>query len=58
MKRLLLASTFITCALLPVAGQQTESRVALNQPATAADTGGTPAIEATLTTQVGQSTHK
>jgi hypothetical protein len=52
MKRLLLASTFIACALLPTAAQQTESRVALNQPATAADTGGSPAIEATLTTQV------
>jgi hypothetical protein len=37
---------------VPVAAQQSESRVALNQPATAADTGGTPAIEATLMTQV------
>src|SRR5687768_1598232 len=37
---------------MPVAAQQSESRVALNQPATASDTGGTPAIEATLTTQV------
>jgi hypothetical protein len=37
---------------VPVFAQQSESRVALSQPATAADTGGTAAIEATLTTQV------
>lgn len=37
---------------IPVAAQQSESRVALNQPATAADTSGAPAIEATLLTQV------
>jgi len=38
--------------VIPAAAQQSESRVALNQPATAADTRGNPAIEATLLTQV------
>ena len=38
--------------VVPVAAQQSESRVALNQTATAADTGGNPAIEAALLTQV------
>ena len=37
---------------VPVAAQQSESRVALNQPAIAGDTGGASAIEATLVTQV------
>jgi hypothetical protein len=46
---LLTLSLFV---VIPVAAQQSESRVALNQPATAADTGGTPAIEAALMTQV------
>lgn len=49
--KLLLLTLFLVVAT-PVAAQQSESRVALNQPATAADTGGTPAIEATLMTQV------
>ena len=49
--KLLLLTLFLLVAI-PVAAQQTESRVALNQPATAADTGGTPAIEAALMTQV------
>lgn len=50
-KSKLLLLTFFLVAI-PVAAQQSESRVALNQPATAVDTGGTPAIEATLMTQV------
>lgn len=37
---------------IPVGAQQPESRAALNQPAAASDTGGGPAIEATLATQV------
>lgn len=49
--KLLLLTIFLLIAI-PVAAQQSESRVALNQPATAADTGGAPAIEATLMTQV------
>src|SRR5687767_6933596 len=44
--------TIVLLVATPVAAQQSESRVALNQPATAADTGGTPAIEAALMTQV------
>lgn len=44
--------TFFFLLAVPAAAQQTEARVALNQPATASDRGGTPAIEATLTTQV------
>ncbi|MFY9622021.1 MAG: hypothetical protein WAM70_03085 [Pyrinomonadaceae bacterium] len=52
MKRLALVATLICSFAIIVAAQQSESRVALNQPATAVDIGGTPAIEATLTTQV------
>lgn len=52
MKRLTVVATFICLFAIGTAAQQSESRVALDQPATAADTGGTPAIEATLTTQV------
>jgi hypothetical protein len=52
MKRLTLVAILVCSFAIGVAAQQSESRVALNQPATAADTGGTPAIEATLTTQV------
>lgn len=52
MKRLTFVATFICLLAIGTAAQQSESRVALDQPATAADTGGTPAIEATLTTQV------
>ncbi len=52
LKNLLLALIIICATSVAVAAQQNESRVALNQPATAADTSGTPAIEATLTTQV------
>jgi hypothetical protein len=52
LKNLLLALITICATSIPVAAQQSESRVPLNQPATAADTGGNPAIEATLQTQV------
>ena len=52
MKRLALIATLTCSFAIGTAAQQSESRVALNQPATASDTGGTPAIEATLTTQV------
>ncbi len=48
----LLLPTLFLLVVIPVAAQPSESRVALNQPATAADNGGTPAIEATLMTQV------
>lgn len=54
MKRLALVAILI-CSFaigIPVAAQQSEARVALNQPATALDTGGTPAVEAALMTQV------
>jgi hypothetical protein len=44
--------TLIFLFAIPVAAQQSESRVALNQSATASDTGGAPAIEAALATQV------
>jgi hypothetical protein len=49
--KLSLLTLFLFVAI-PTAAQQSESRVGLNQPATAADTGGTAAIEATLLTQV------
>jgi len=52
LKNLLLALITICATCVIVAAQQSESRVALNQPATAADTRGTPAIEATLLTHV------
>ena len=52
MKRLVLLAILICSFAIATAAQQSESRVALNQAATAADTGGTPAIEATLLTQV------
>ena len=52
MKRLTFVAILICSFAIGTAAQQSESRVALDQPATAADTGGTPAIEATLTTQV------
>jgi hypothetical protein len=52
MKRLALVATLISSFAIGTAAQPSESRVALNQPATASDTGGTPAIEATLLTQV------
>ena len=52
MKRLALLAVLICSFAIGTAAQQSESRVALNLPATAVDTGGTPAIEATLMTQV------
>ena len=44
--------TLLFLLAVPVAAQESESRVALNQPAIAGDTGGASAIEATLQTQV------
>jgi hypothetical protein len=52
MKRLALVAILICSFAIGTAAQQSEPRVALNQPATASDTGGAPAIEATLATQV------
>ena len=52
MKRLALVAILICSFAIGTAAQQSESRVALNQTATATDTGGTAAIEATLMTQV------
>ncbi|HEY5837792.1 MAG TPA: hypothetical protein VIT19_02075 [Pyrinomonadaceae bacterium] len=52
MKRLALVAILICSFAIGTAAQQSESRVALNQPATAADTSGTPAVEAALMTQV------
>ena len=52
MKRLALLALLICSFAIGTAAQQSELRVALNQPAMAADTGGTPAIEAALMTQV------
>src|SRR6185503_15844912 len=51
MNRLALVAIVI-CFALPIAAQQSETRVALNQPATAPDKSGVPAIEAALLTQV------
>ena len=52
MKRLAPVAIVICSFAICTAAQQAESRAALNQPATASDTGGAPAIEATLATQV------
>ena len=52
MKQLVLVAILICSFAITTAAQQSESRVALNQPATAADTGGSAAIEASLLTQV------
>lgn len=52
MKNLIIALITICSTSVIGAAQQSESRVALNEPATAADRGGAPAIEATLSTQV------
>lgn len=51
MKRLALVAILI-CSFAISAAAQSESGVALNQPAATADTSGSPAIEATLMTQV------
>ena len=52
LKRFSLVGLIICWLTIPAAAQQSESRVSLNQPATAADTHGTPAIEARLLTTV------
>jgi hypothetical protein len=51
LKRISLIAIIVCFFAVFVVAQQTESRVALNQPAVAADTHGTPAIEARLSTQ-------
>ncbi|HEV8589496.1 MAG TPA: hypothetical protein VGQ72_11520 [Pyrinomonadaceae bacterium] len=50
-KRISLIAIIVCFFAVFVVAQQTESRVALNQPAVAADTHGTAAIEARLSTQ-------
>ena len=52
MKRLLLSITFVCCLFAIASAQPTEPRVALDQPALAADSHGAQAIEARLLTQV------
>jgi len=51
-KRLLLSTIFVCCLSVMASGQPTEPRVALDQPALAADSHGAQAIEARLLTQV------
>jgi len=51
LKRIPLIAIIVCFFAVFVVAQQTESRVALNQPAVAANTHGTPAIEARLSTQ-------
>lgn len=51
MKRLVLSAIFLCCVFVLVSAQPTEPRVALDQPAVAADSHATPAIEARLLTQ-------
>jgi hypothetical protein len=51
-KRLLFSAIFVCCVFVICAAQPTEPRVALDQPALAADSHGAPAIEARLLTQV------
>jgi hypothetical protein len=51
-KRLLFSAIFVCCVSAISAAQPTEPRVALDQPALAADSHGVPAIEARLLTQV------
>ena len=52
MKRLVLSAIFVCCVFVVASAQPTEPRVALDQPAAAADSHGAPAIEARLLTQV------
>lgn len=52
MKRLVLSAIFVCCVFVVASAQPTEPRVALDQPALAADSHGAPAIEARLVTQV------
>ena len=51
MKRLVFCAIFVCCAFVIASAQPTEPRVALDQPALAADSHGSPAIEARLLTQ-------
>jgi hypothetical protein len=51
-KRLVLSAIFVCCVFVISSAQPTEPRVALDQPALAADSHGSPAIEARLLTQV------
>ena len=52
MKRFVLSAIFVCCVFVVASAQPTEPRVALDQPALAADSHGAPAIEARLATQV------
>lgn len=52
MKRLVFSAIFVCCVFVISSAQPTEPRVALDQPALAADSHGSPAIEARLVTQV------
>ena len=52
MKRFVLSAIFVCCVFVVASAQPTEPRVALDQPAVAADSHGAPAIEARLLTQV------
>lgn len=52
MKRFVLSAIFVCCVFVVASAQPTEPRVALDQPALAADSHGAPAIEARLRTQV------
>ncbi|HXT63036.1 MAG TPA: hypothetical protein VN696_08370 [Pyrinomonadaceae bacterium] len=52
MKRLVLSAIFVCCLGVVASAQPTEPRVALDQPALAADSHGAQAIEARLSTQV------
>ena len=51
MKCLVLSAIFLCCVFVLVSAQPTEPRVALDQPAVAADSHAAPAIEARLMTQ-------
>jgi hypothetical protein len=51
-KRLVLSAILVCCVVVIVSAQPTEPRVALDQPALAADSHGAEAIEARLLTQV------
>lgn len=52
MKHLMLSAIFVCCLFVIASAQPTEPRVALDQPALAADSHGAPAIEARLATQM------
>ncbi len=52
MKHLVFSAIFVCCVFVASPAQPTEPRVALDQPALAADAHGAPAIDARLLTQV------